>query len=217
MPYFRVGLQGTLPGGEVWSVNPAFDIGGTIVTGWDQAEGQAAATAIAAIAPGAALRGAAGAVAPLTKARLELRDDENALLGAAEANYTGTAFTGGLTSPVQTSVVLSLRSDTPGRSGRGRLYWPGVGNIGLGGDGRIGGTVAASLATQAATYLRSVQDAIKAAVSPGTPTTIELCVVSSVPGVGRTRVNRIEVGNVPDIQRRRRDRLAEVYSSAPLY
>lgn len=218
MPYFRVSLQGTLPGGEKWSVNPQFMVGGDgISTTWDQAAGQSTADAIAALSPGAALRSAAGAGAPLARVRLEMRTDQHELIGAAEANYSGTAFTGGMTKPVQTSVVLSLRSNVPGRSARGRLYWPGLGDIGLGGDGRIGTTLAQSMATQAAAYLRSIQDAIKNGIFPATLLTVELGVVSSTVALLQTKVVRVEVGNVPDVQRRRRDRLPEVYSSAPLY
>lgn len=218
MVYFRASLQGTLPGGETWSVNPCFMVGNDIgPVGWDQTAGQAAAVAMAALSPGTALRAAAGAGAPLTLIRLEMREDTHVLRGAAEAPYTGTAFTGGLTKPVQTSVVLSLRSDTPGRSGRGRLYWPGVGDIGLSGAGRIGGTLPQTIATQASTYLRALQDAIKNAAFPSTPITVELAVVSTTHAGMQTRVNRVQVGDVPDVQRRRRDRLPEVYASAPLY
>lgn len=218
MVYFRASLQGTLPGGESWSVNPCFMVGNDVgPVGWDQAAGQAAATAMAAVAPGTALRAAAGSGAPLTLIRLEMREDSHVLRGAAEAPYTGTAFTGGLTNPVQTSVVLSLRSDTPGRSGRGRLYWPGVGDIGLTGSGRIGSVLVQSMATQASTYLRALQDALKAQAFPSTPITVELGVVSTTHAGMQTRVNRVQVGDIPDVQRRRRDRLPEVYASAQLY
>ena len=49
MSYIRVRLIGSLPGGEVWSVNPAFNET-TNVADWDQTAGQSAADAIAAIA-----------------------------------------------------------------------------------------------------------------------------------------------------------------------
>ena len=63
MSYIRVSLRGTLPGGEVWSVNPAYNET-TGVPDWDQAAGQAAADAIAALTVPSALQQARSNGAP---------------------------------------------------------------------------------------------------------------------------------------------------------
>ena len=216
MSYIRVRLNGSLPGGEVWSVNPAFNET-TNVSTWDQLEGQAAANAIASLAvptPLTQLRSSAG---PGVTVRVERRSDTHELIGAAEAAWTaGATLSVDPLMPPQIAVVLSLRSTTPGSRGRGRLYWPGLGAQVDKSTLRLSQPTAASVASTAATYLDGIATALKNALAP-VPSLIDydLCVVSPTTGT-RTRIARIEVGNVLDVQRRRRDRLAEVYATAAM-
>lgn len=213
MTYYRVSIQGTLGSVEKWSVNPCF---ATSFPGTPSVPDlQAAADAIAAVPVPTALAAAKSSSAPVTKIRVEARSDTHVLELAAEAAFTGTQTGGGApTSPPQTSVVLSLRTDTPGASGRGRLYWPGLG-LPVGTPSlRIPATNRDAVVAGAVTYLRGVQDALKAGVSP-TPSaaTFQLAIFSKTRGT-HSRVNRIMVGDVFDTQRRRRDALPENYITA---
>lgn len=216
MSYIRVRLNGSLPGGEVWSVNPAFNET-TNVSTWDQLEGQTAAIAIAGITLPTALNDLRSSAAQGVMVRVERRSDTHELIGAAEAGWTaGTATTIAAKMPAQIAVVLSLRSTTPGSRGRGRLYWPALGAQVDMYTLRLSKPTTANAATAAATYLDAIATELKKALAP-TPSLIDydLCVVSPTTG-SKTRITRIEVGDVLDVQRRRRDRLAEVYASAPM-
>jgi hypothetical protein len=213
MTYYRVSIQGTLGSSEKWSVNPCF---ATSFPGTPSVPDlQAAADAIAKVDVPTALAGAKSFSAPVTNIRVEARSDTHVLELAAEAAFTGKQ-TGGTEpkSPPQTSVVLSLRTDTPGASGRGRLYWPGLGLPVANPSLRIPPTTRDGVAAAAVTYLRAVQDALKAGISP-TPSaaTFELAIFSKTRGI-HSLVNRIMVGDVFDTQRRRRDALPESYVTA---
>lgn len=217
MVYFRLGIRGGLAGGEVWSINPQFTVGNDVgPTVWDQALGQAAVTAAAAITPGTTMRGLLPS-GGLTTLRLEMRSDNHLLLGAAEAPYSGTAPTGTVAAPLQTAIVVSLRTTTPGRSFRGRLFWPAVKSITTDTGGRIPAATVALILAEAKTYLRALQDAIKGGAFPGpNPVTVQLAVVSQTIGA-QTPVSNLQVGDVYDVQRRRRDALKEAYQSVSFY
>lgn len=210
MSFIRLLLQGSLPGGEKWSVNPCF--GETLnVADWDQSKGDATATAIGLLPLGTAMGKAKGDAAALVKVRLERRTDSNVLIGAAEANWAPSS--GGSTAsihPYQTSVVLSLRSTTPGRSGRGRLYWPATGATLSGSTLRLSSPTTAELAAGAGTYLKAIQTALHDGLDPSPSFGLyhELNVFSPTHNT-RAKVSRLEVGDVLDVQRRRRDSLVE--------
>lgn len=216
MSYIRVNLRGTLPGGEAWSVNPAFNET-TDVTTWDQQAAQNAANAIAALeipGPLNALRSTSAAGATV---RVERRSDSGAILGAAEAGWTivGSSSSAGV-HPPQTAVVLSLRSTVPGSSGRGRLYWPAIGATLSSTTLRLSTPATSAVATATATYLDKISSALKANLAaPPSLIDYDLCVVSPTTGT-KTRIVLIQVGDVLDVQRRRRDRLVESYASAPM-
>ena len=213
MSYFRVSLTGTLPGNEVWSVNPQFMVqgeGGDLV--WVQAEGQAAADAIIDLAPPSGLSVLMSPSTLLTGCRLELRGDTGTLLGAAEAAVPG-GYDGDGTGvlPNQSAVVLSLRTDTPGGHGRGRLYWPATGVQVGASTGRLLPAIVSSAAAGAASYMTQIQDAINAAITIAPAATIDLAVISGTV-LTQYPVVQIRVGDVVDQQRRRRDKIREVYA-----
>ena len=214
MSYMRVILSGTIGPTESWSISPAFNET-TNVTTWDQLEGQAAADAIAAIAPSANMKAASSTAVAGTLVRVERRTDAHALLGAAEAPWTGFGTsTQSATKAAQTSIVLSLRSNVPGSRGRGRLYWPGLGAVISTSTLRLTTPSPSAMATGAVTFLDAIETALKGAFHPS-PSLIDfhLCVVSPTTGT-RTDITRIEVGDILDTQRRRRDKLPEIYASA---
>lgn len=213
MSFIRVSIRGTLPGGETWSVNPAYNET-TDVVGFDQAAGQTAATAIAALTYPTALKDLQSNVAIPTTVRVERRSDANVLLGAAEAPFVGfSPGTGTATKPFQTSVVISLRSNTPGASGRGRLYWPALGAAVGVSTLRLTVPTTTAVATAAKTYLDAIETALKEAFHP-TPSLIDFhLAVYSPTKQTKTDIVRIEVGDILDTQRRRRDAAAENYAS----
>lgn len=210
MTYYRVSIQGTLGSSERWSVNPCF---ATSFPGTPKVPAlQAAATAIAAVDLPTTLGVAKSTAARITLIRVEARSDTHTLELAAEAAYTGNQGTGATPAgPAQTSAVISLRTDAPGASGRGRLYWPALGLPPMASTLRMNPADQNGLVTGAVTYLRAVQDALKAGISPApAATTFDLAVFSRTKGT-HNLVNRIMVGDVFDTQRRRRDALREAY------
>lgn len=213
MSFIRVGLRGTLPGGESWSVNPAYNETTDVVT-WDQSEGQAAATAIGAIAVPTSLKNLMSSAATMATVRVERRSDANVLIGAAEAAWTGGGPSGTAPSKTfQTSAVLSLRSNVPGARGRGRLYWPALGAVLSATTLRLANPTTTSVATDSASYLDLIETALKNAFHP-TPDLIDFhLAVYSPTTSSKTDITRIEVGDILDTQRRRRDKAVESYAS----
>lgn len=212
MTYVRVNLRGQLGATEVWSVNPTFNC--SVERTWDQAQGVAAAQAVAALAVPTPLQVMASANGKLLTVRVEMRSDTHQLLGAAEAPYTG-GWTSSQTSqlPPQSAVVFSLRSDVAGARGRGRLYWPAVGSAVNGSTMRLSNPTTAAAGQNAVVYLTNIQNALKGALDPlPSLVTYRLCVVSKTSGT-RTDINRLLVGDVIDTQRRRRDKLPEAYAT----
>lgn len=213
MSFIRVSLRGGLPGGEVWSVNPAYNETTNVGT-WDQVAGQQAADKIAALAVPTSLKSLLSNVAPMRTVRVERRTDDNALLGAAEAIWEGGGPSGDVArQPFQSSVVLSLRSNVPGSRGRGRLYWPALGAILSSSTLRLTTPTPKSVATDASKYLDAIETALKEALAPS-PSLIDYhLAVYSPTTKSKTDIVKLEVGDILDVQRRRRDRLAEVYAS----
>lgn len=214
MVYYRVSLQGTLGSQENYSINPCFATSRDVSAG--VAGLQAAADAIAAVNVPTALADLKSNGAPLTLVRVEERENNHTLTLAAEAAYTGSQSSNvPPAAPPQTALVFSLRTDRPGASGRGRLYWPALANALDSTTLRLPAGTVNGVVAGAATYLRAIQDALKAGISPApSAATFELAVFSKKSG-GHQLVNRIMVGDVLDTQRRRRDRLPEAYKTAP--
>lgn len=215
MSYIRVLLRGTLPGGEVWSVNPSYNETTDVVT-WDQGDGDATATAIAALSVPPPLQSLCSTVGKGATVRVERRSDTHALIGASEAAWN--AISGNGRSAIQSgqaAVVLSLRTGVPGASNRGRLYWPALGAELDPATLRLSIPTTQAVATAAVSYLDSIETALKEGLEPS-PSLIDysLTVVSKTRN-RRTDVNLIQVGNVIDVQRRRRDSLVETYATAP--
>lgn len=214
MSYIRVLLTGGLPGGESWSVSPAFNET-TDVLNWDQLMGQDAADAIAHRALGDDLRGMLSTAATLVRVRVERRADSHELIGAAEQAWTGGGSTSIIaTKPYQTSLVCSLRTNVPGGRGRGRIYWPALGAPISETTLRVSPVTTQAVATAMSAYLDGIETDLKNNLQPvGSLIDYRLCVVSLVGGF-RTDVQRIDVGDVLDVQRRRRDKAVEAIKSA---
>jgi hypothetical protein len=209
--YVRVSILGSLVSGEVWSVNPVFDPTGEFTPTVSQSALDAAALAIANRSLPATLGVALSASGTRTGARVEVRDDATDALIATSTQQTtgGTAGSGTLRLPPQSAAVVSIRTNTAGGSGRGRLYWPSLGAT-LGTDGRITIPAVATFVTDFKSYLMGMRTDLATAFAP---IGFDLAVRSKTTHTTPHAV-RIQVGNVVDTQRRRRDALPEAYSTA---
>lgn len=203
--YVRVSIQGSMPGSEKWSINPVYSLPGG-AGGITQTELNTLLEAINDLVVPTNIRVAMNANTAVTGARLEVRNTSGALLMVAEGLRDATqSGTGSLAHPYQTSIVCSLRTNTPGGRGRGRLYWPATGQAISGTTLRIADTNQATLLDGFTSYLAAINAEVQAFdaeswLSVYSPTNNAL-----------SQVLRLQVGDVVDTQRRRRDALPESY------
>lgn len=215
MSFARVLLRGTLGASENWSVGLAYrrSVDGAAIS---QQDLQAAAVAIAARTLGTDIKQVVSTAVRSTDVRVEIRSDANALLAAAEAPWTQLDSSGlGATKPAQTALVFSLRSSTPGSRHRGRIYWPALAAAINPSTLRLAPADAKKFATQMAAYLDGIETDLKEKLDPS-PSLIDYRLGVYSPTLkSLTDITRIEVGDILDVQRRRRDSLPELYASAP--
>lgn len=202
----RTSILGTMPGGEVWSVNPTFfclDEPADVTA----AEALAIAVAINAITVPTGLRAAFNNATAITGVRVEARDSDGTLRALAE-NTRGTPIvgTGIAAHPYQTSWVTSLRSTYPGGQGRGRLYWPATGVAIAAATLRPDSTGTGQMLSGVRQYLVAIQAAVAASAGP-----VDLAVWSRT-GTAFHKITTIRQGDVLDTQRRRRDTLTESFT-----
>lgn len=129
-----------------------------------------------------------------------------------ESSGTALPGTGPITHPPQIAAVVSLRTGVVGPRARGRMYFPATGMT-LDGDGAhvttadvgtlLGGFVA---------YFNEVNALVLGSDFQGTGRVA----VASDAAEAMFVVTRVQVGNVFDTQRRRREDIAEVYSQSLL-
>lgn len=210
MSYVRVSILGSAPGGEVWSINPVFDPTGEFPGSVNQANLDAATDAIAALTPGTALVTLLSSALGITGARTEVRDDSTDELIALSIQQRSPVLTGTGTPlrGAQTACVFSLRTDTPGGSGRGRLYWPAVGTS-VDSTLRFTSATMTNAVNEMATYLHAMESALSTAFATiGFDLAVRSRLTHTTP-----HVNKLQAGTVPDTQRRRRDKMIEDYAS----
>lgn len=205
----RVSIKGQMPNGEEWSVNPVYSVGGDFGTPVSSVQAQAIATAIAAVAVPTGLLATMNSVSLVSSVRVEARTLSGTLESQADANKAVPSPGSGIINhPYQTAVVISLRTGTPGASGRGRLYWPATGMAIDSTTLRVTAANLTSALAGAKTYLSAIDTAIE-----GTLTGVSLCVWSRKGTGALYPVTSMQMGNVFDTQRRRRDTLVETYSN----
>jgi len=204
----KVSLFGALPSGEKWSVNPVYKIGGDFSTPVTPEMLAAVALEIRDVNLPTALLATMNSACNYRGVRVEARTHAGVLVAQAEAvRSTPAVGTGSSAHPFQTSLVLSLRTPAVGGSGRGRLYWPATG-IALGASTlRISSTDASSILAAFKTYLSGIKTAIDV-----TWDGVSLVVWSRL-AQDSTTVSQLQIGDVLDVQRRRRDSLIETRSS----
>lgn len=206
----RVSIEGTAVSGEVWSINPVFDFGDFGQPTPTFAQMAAAAAAVNAVTIPPDLLGYLSTGFSVTGTRLEARTLTGDLVIVGEgARTTGGAGSGVVTQTPQTALCLSLRTDAAGASSRGRLYWPACGMSIQSADFRIStGTRTTALAAFK-TYLTSIEGALNTGLGL---TNASLTVWSRVKA-STMPVTLLQLGNVLDTQRRRRDKLTEAYGT----
>lgn len=211
MGLFRLEIQGTSPlPGEVWSVglnwfSPRVLVPFSDLRDWATASG----VAIKAL-PATGLIGALSTAGAVTKIRTEERDAaDDSLVQAAEYTLPSPATGAGtISKTLQTSAVISLLTGRPGRSYRGRAYWPTWAYSGTA-TGMFGGTDI----TNFLAAFKAIVDAIIVAGDTVVPDMELELVVRSRLLHESTTVTLYAMGNVPDTQRRRRDAAIETYTT----
>jgi hypothetical protein len=205
----RISIIGAMPNGEEWSVNPVFSVGGDFGVPVTQIQAQTIATAIAAISAGNDLRGLMSTSTNINAIRVEARAVNGTLEAQAEASMvTPQAGMGGTNAhPFQTAMVFSLRTATPGATGRGRMYWPATGATLSVSTLRPSSAYVLTALTAMETYLSAIEAAIEV-----TLTGVALAVWSRKMEALRV-VTQLQAGDVLDVQRRRRDALIENYQT----
>jgi hypothetical protein len=129
---------------------------------------------------------------------------ENGYVFGSAIGGTGTAAL-----PNLVAMVQSLRSDSSGRSYRGRMYLPCNG-VGLQEDGHFTSSDCDAMATATATYLEAVASAISGNPGGGDSTP---CVASFTKSFC-TNITSVVVDDIPDTQHRREDKLGSAYEAS---
>lgn len=107
----------------------------------------------------------------------------------------------------QTCVCISLLSNLPGASNRGRFYWPAL-NADLDNTGRIVNGARDALVNEVAGWVADVGNSGDGFLVKMIPS-----IVSTTKGTARA-IQSVRVGNRLDVQRRRADGQKESYGSA---
>ena len=203
----RLSLLGTMAGGEVFSINPTFSVeppGGSL--SYDDC--LAIATAVDAVTIPTGVLALLNSSTAWTGVRVEARTFAGTLEALAEhAKTTPVQGATSGASPFQTALVLSLQTTFPGASGRGRLYFPVSANILVQGTQRVNATTLANFLSGAKTYLQGIQTAVQS-IEP-----LSTLHVWSRKNEAMYQVTKLRVGDITDVQRRRRDSAVENYSS----
>lgn len=206
--YYRMNVEGGLPGGERWACGVNFLSDGIAPT--QAALTSAAGDMFTRITGGTAgattlkqLLSTAGSIDRVTLYYYTGVGSPASMVGASSAAAVPGLLTVNL--PNQCSRVHSLLTGVPGRRTRGRFYWPNVTSTAnsSGRDSSVSISTATNIGIElAALALLTPQAGVK-----------RPAVVSQAGGLV-TPVTSVSVGNVIDTQRRRRDAILEQYFTA---
>lgn len=202
----RVIFSGQLFGSEEWSCGFSF-AGTTGVVIEDFEALRSWGLSIGALNTGSvlpvSLRNLLSANGNLRVVRLEARSSTGNLIQAAEWTPAAPiAGAGPAIKTFQSAMVLGIRTGRPGRSYRGRAFWPALGAATSASTGRVAGNTVSTIASETAQFLADVGRA-----APGGQALVPY--VESRTLRVATRATVIDVGDVLDVMRRRRDKLVE--------
>lgn len=207
-----VRINGSLPGGEVWSVTPKFTRASGPVTEYADLERWATVLAgtMESWDTSNIFRQLLSTAGTIDSVRVEARNAAGEMTQAAEAQLTPSlAGSGTANKTYQTCVVFTFLTGRPGRSYKGRMYWPAL-FAGLNTQLRLAQSTIDEYAGAGVDLLNLISDAGITDAERPYPV-----VVSQTQGLA-TPITSVRVGDVLDIQRRRRDSLTENYSIAEL-
>lgn len=205
----QVSIKGTfVSGAEVWSVNPKFiQADGGTIEDYQQLENWA--IGISQLNSGnvfpPALRGLLSTAGSITEVTCSYYGANGHLAEIAAASVSPAApGTGSATKPLQTALVSSLRTGRPGRSYRGRIYWPALNASISSSSLRMTATDCGNILTAIVGFLNELEASAQLTTPPS------LAVISQTAST-YSLVNQVLVGDVLDTQRRRRDSFPETY------
>lgn len=218
MAFYRTIIKGSIGAVEVWSTSTNWGVFGLSPDVPDQAavDGILARlrTYTTAANVTASLKTLMSSAVTIDGWRVEKRAEDETILSVAEGLLTtAVAGTGSATKLPQDSLVFSLRTNTPGPKGRGRMYWPAVGAQ-VSAAFQLATPVPATTVADVKTWLNAIGNEMNQYfIGIGDARRVVLAVRSVTDHVCRDVV-QLQVGSVLDTQRRRRDALPETYVSA---
>ena len=205
----NVRFSGTLgtPEVENWSVGLHYGGGGGVPTQTEtQALSDSIATAVSASSFAAlgSLKNGDSSAFRMTQVDLYAYGNAPQAVAHGITRFTTPyAGTGTVAAPAQSSSVITMLTALPGRSYRGRIYWPCLAP-------GMASTLKASNPLGHASGLKSLNAAVEAALAIDGPWVLS---VYSAKNDVVTPVTSFRSGDVVDTQRRRRDSLSEVFTS----
>lgn len=112
--------------------------------------------------------------------------------------------------PLQNSIVISTRTQQVGRRGRGRMFVPAMdtGALASASDPSVSSTARTTFSGTTATMLGALQ------WSAGTGTAQVKPIVTGSPWTDYAVITQVRIGSIVDTQRRRRNSLPEIVTSA---
>jgi len=202
MSIYYVRFSGALPGGETWNTGVhlagAGDVDEVIALGVDMSDelwGATTSDPVRAYYP--------SSVTLTTVVAYELSPVTGKATSRREATTSHVGANVGVPLPQEVAVCCTLRTITPGPGGRGRMYLPGPATSTVTALGRLDSTTRDGIAD-------SVAACLGVAVAGGHPP------VLFTPSTPDREIVSVDVGDVFDAQRRRRDKLVEVRTSVAL-
>lgn len=217
MSYWRTIIKGSLGATEVWSTGTNWGIFGLAPDVPDQAAADGILAKLLTYTTStnipSTLRAAQGQGVYIDGWRVELRAEDESILSVAEG-LLGSPLQGTVaaTKTPQDCLVLSLRTNTPGARGRGRMYWPAIGAT-LDAGFKLTSPTPAAFAADFKTWLNAIGTQMNSYyIGISSTRRVVLSVRSTTDHVNRDVVS-LQVGNILDTQRRRRDNIPETYAS----
>jgi hypothetical protein len=218
MAYWRIILKGTLGTTETWSIGAAYGIVGIAPDVPDQAAADGILTNVKAAIAGsgaipAALQTLMSAQCTAVTARVEKRAENESILTVSEGLLSApVSGTGTSSKSPQDALVFSLRTNTPGPRGRGRIYWPALG-ASLSTSFQLSTPTPAAAVAGAKTMLQAFNTAIDNYYIGIASALRSALAVRSLADHTCRNVVSVQVGTTMDTQRRRRESIPETYTT----
>lgn len=216
MAYTKVIVKGSFGGLEEWSTGANFSFFASVFGGFNQTQCESIVQRLLTNLPTATwpatLKALISNQGSITGWRVETHQEDETISAVAENSYAAPIVgVGSASKSPQDAIVISLRTAKPGARGRGRMYWPALG-AGLSASFKLSGPLPAAIAADAKTLLKLIGDQLNAELAANSiVATVELAVRSQT-AHDNNPVVRLQVGDVLDTQRRRRDALVEAYA-----